>query len=116
MYYMEYSEIGNRIATKRRHLRMTQYEVEQKAGLSRKYLSNIEHGRSIPSIDVLMQIADVLHMTPNELLLGAVSRNISKPEAEQVEEEILVENIRKLPSNKQAMAKNFLDWLEEQKL
>ena len=112
--YMEYEEIGRRIAVKRRQLRMTQSEVEEKAGLGRKYLSNIEHGRSIPSIDVLMQIADVLHMTPNELLLGAVFMGNDAPEAGQ--EEVLVENIRRLPREKQVMARNFLDWLKEQKL
>lgn len=73
MYYMNYAEIGKRIAEKRKKLRMTQAEVEDKAGLSHKYLSNIEHGRSVPSIDVLMQIADVLHSAPNEFLLGAAS-------------------------------------------
>ena len=93
---------------------MTQTEVEERAGLSRKYLSNIEHGRSVPSIDVLMQIADVLHMTPNELLLGAVSLGRETPEIEQ--EDVLMENIRRLPAQKQAVARNFLDWLEEQKM
>ncbi len=112
--YMEYEEIGRRIAGKRKRLRMTQTEVEERAGLSRKYLSNIEHGRSVPSIDVLMQIADVLHMTPNELLLGAVSLGSETPEIEQ--EDVLMENIRRLPAQKQAVARNFLDWLEEQKM
>ena len=76
--YMEYEEIGRRIAGKRKRLRMTQTEVEERAGLSRKYLSNIEHGRSVQSIDVLMQIADVLHMTPNELLLGLKIRKCDR--------------------------------------
>ena len=111
--YMKYEEIGRRMAEKRRQLRLTQAEVEEQAGLGRKYLSNIEHGRSIPSIDVLMQIADVLHMTPNELLLGAASASTKTSE---VEEEVLVENIRRLPPKKQVMASNFLDWLKEQKV
>lgn len=112
--YMEYEEIGRRIAAKRRELRLTQAEVEEKAGLGRKYLSNIEHGRSIPSVDALMQIADVLHMTPNELLLGAASINAEVSGTDH--EEVLVENIRRLPPKKQVMARNFLDWLKEQKL
>lgn len=111
--YMEYEEIGRRIATKRRQLRMKQSEVEEMAGLSRKYLSNIEHGRSIPSIDVLMQIADVLHMTPNELLLGAA---FGKSASEVEQRDVLIENICKLPPKKQEVARNFLDWLEEQKM
>lgn len=113
--YMEYEEIGRRMAEKRKRLRLTQTEVEARIGVSRKYLSNIEHGRSIPSIDVLMQIADVLHMTPNELLLGAASVRKEAVGSEQ-QEDALAENIRRLPEQKQKVARNFLDWLEEQKL
>ena len=107
--YMDYTEIGRRIAFLRRARRMTQVEVEDEAGLSHKYLSNIEHGRSIPSIDVLMQIADVLHTTPNELLLGAGTSN----EAEM--DETVLANFRRLPSGKQKVAKEFLNWLTETK-
>ena len=108
MYYMKYTEIGRRIAEKRKKLRMTQAEVEDRANLSHKYLSNIEHGRSIPSIDVLMQIADVLHSTPNELLLGAALAERSELAA------ALTSDIQRLPEDKQAMAKNFISWLEVQ--
>lgn len=105
--YMDYTEIGKRIAHVRRARRMTQVEVENEAGLSHKYLSNIEHGRSIPSIDVLIQIADVLHTTPNELLLGAG--------AEEEEDDSVLANFRRLPSGKQKVAKEFLNWLNETK-
>lgn len=108
MYYMRYDEIGRRIAEKRRRLRMTQTEVEDRAHLSRKYLSNIEHGRSIPSIDVLMQIADILQITPNELLLGAVS--VEKAE----EDGLLMADIQRLTEDKQEVAKKFIGWLGEQ--
>lgn len=67
--YMNYAEIGRRIAKRRRQMLLTQAEVEARANLSPRYLSNIERGRSIPSIDVLMQITNVLQMTPDEVLL-----------------------------------------------
>ncbi len=38
--YMDYAEIGRRIAQKRRKLLLTQAEVEAKAELSPRYLSN----------------------------------------------------------------------------
>lgn len=110
MYYMEYTEIGKRIAEKRKRLRMTQAEVEDKAKLSHKYLSNIEHGRSIPSIDVLMQIADVLHSTPNEFLLGADAMGSSELAA------ALSSDIQRLSEDKQVIAKSFIGWLEVQQL
>ena len=52
---LNYSEIGARIARRRRQLGMKQFEVEEKADISYKYLSNIERGISIPSLEVLMR-------------------------------------------------------------
>lgn len=111
MYYMNYAEIGKRIAEKRRKLRMTQAEVEDKANISRKYLSNIEHGRSVPSIDVLMQIADVLHSAPNEFLLGAAS--MEKAENPKLDD-LLFADIRRLSEEKQTVVRSFIGWLGEQ--
>ena len=47
---LNYSEIGARIARRRRQLGMKQFEVEEKADISYKYLSNIERGISIPAL------------------------------------------------------------------
>ena len=66
---LNYSEIGARIARRRRQLGMKQFEVEEKADISYKYLSNIERGISIPSLEVLMRLAEVLKTTPDEFLL-----------------------------------------------
>ena len=79
--YMNYAEIGRRIAKRRRQMLLTQAEVEARANLSPRYLSNIERGRSIPSIDVLMQITNVLQMTPDEVLLGAAQVSREEPAA-----------------------------------
>ena len=108
--YMNYTEIGKRIALVRKAKRMTQVEVEDEAGLSHKYLSNIEHGRSIPSIDVLMQIADVLHITPNELLIGS---GTSDNEADS--DETVLADFQRLSSGKREVAKEFLSWLNDTK-
>ena len=47
---INYEEIGKRIARRRKELGLKQSEVEEKADLSQKYLSNIERSISIPSI------------------------------------------------------------------
>lgn len=106
--YMNYAEIGRRIAQKRRRLLLTQAEVEVRADLSPRYLSNIERGRSIPSIDVLMQIADVLHMTPDEVLLGA-DRTSQGGLQEQ-----LAADLKHLNPKQQEQALSFIGWLKEQ--
>lgn len=105
--YMDYAEIGRRIAQKRRKLLLTQAEVEAKAELSPRYLSNIERGRSIPSIDVLMQIADVLHMTPDEVLLGADSMS-----QEELPERIFA-GLKRLNKVQQEQTLSFIGWLKD---
>ena len=73
--YVDYIEVGRRIAERRKELGLKQGVVNEMAGLSDKYLSNIETARSIPSIDVLMRICDVLNITPDYLLVGAIEIN-----------------------------------------
>ena len=71
--YVDYKELGKRIAKRRKELGLKQRQVNEMAELSDKYLSNIETARSIPSIDVLMRICGVLKVTPDYLLLGSVN-------------------------------------------
>ena len=52
---IDYKKIENRIAARRRELGMKQAEVEEKAGIGYKYLSNIERGISVPSLDVILK-------------------------------------------------------------
>ena len=70
---LDYGEIGKRIARRRKELGLKQSEVEEKADLSYKYLSNIERGISIPSTEVIMRLASALETTPNEFLIGTNS-------------------------------------------
>ena len=69
---LDYHEIGQRIARRRRALNLRQAEVEEMADLGYKYLSNIERGISIPSTEVIMRLADALDTTPDAFLVGAV--------------------------------------------
>ena len=71
--YVDYIEVGKRIAARRRELGMKQWQAEQKAGLCDKYLSNIERAATILSVDVLMKLCSALDTTPDALLLGAVA-------------------------------------------
>lgn len=69
---LDYQEIGRRIAQRRRALGLKQAEVEERAELGYKYLSNIERGISIPSTEVIMRLAAALDTTPDAFLVGAV--------------------------------------------
>lgn len=69
---LDYGEIGKRIARRRKELGLKQSEVEEKADLSYKYLSNIERSVSIPSLEVIMRLAAALDTTPDEFLVGTL--------------------------------------------
>ena len=109
--YTDYKELGRRIAKRRKQLGLTQSKVNEMAGLSDKYLSNIERAVSIPSIDVLMKLCAVLKATPDELLLGTErSANIGNVGR------IAAMKVEGLPREKQLLALSLLDWLNEQKI
>jgi len=108
--YVDYKEIGKRIATRRKELGLKQNQVTEMAGLSDKYLSNIETARSIPSIDVLMRICDVLNVTPDYFLIG--SQNFTQ-ESDVLH--ILAGKLQYLDKEKQIFLCDFADLLIERK-
>lgn len=102
--YVDYKELGKRIARRRRELGLKQYQVSERAGLSDKYISCIETAKSIPSIEVLVKISDALETTPDTLLLGTVS-NI---ESENYERQ-LMGKLAKLDAPARRLAVKLLD-------
>lgn len=107
---INYKRIGRQIAARRKELGYRQNYVEEKADLSYKYLSSIETGRSIPSLETLIKLCQVLDVTPDYLLLGAVQR----PEAKS-EDEIFRE-FQLLSPREQELVLHFISWIKEQDL
>lgn len=107
--YVDYKEIGKRIAARRKELGLKQSQVTEMAGLSDKYLSNIETARSIPSIEVLMKICDALNVTPDYFLIGSL--NISE---DSNIPNILEGKLQCLNKENQYFLCDFADWLIEQ--
>lgn len=62
------SEIGARIK-KTRNL-LTQKEFAESLGVARTYVSNIEYGRTKPSLEFLINISKCYHVSLDWLLLG----------------------------------------------
>lgn len=53
---------------------LSQTDLAQRLGIARRsYISHLETGRKIPSPDLVVQIADQLGTTTDELLCGAYS-------------------------------------------
>ena len=106
---LDYKEIGRRIARRRNQLGLKQSEVEELAGISYGYLTNIERAVSIPSTEVVMRLAIALETTPDEFLVGTSRR-------EGGEGKDVAELLRTMDAKQLNLARSFLTWLSEQKL
>ena len=106
---LDYTEIGKRIARRRKELGLKQSEVEEKADLGYKYLSNIERSISIPSVEVIMRLAVALDTTPDEFLIGTLSND-------NQEWKNISEMLRPMNAKQLSLAKSFLTWLSNQSL
>lgn len=101
---LNYTEIGKRIAKRRKEMGFRQVEVCERAGINDKYLSCIERATSIPSLEVIMKLAIVLETTPDEFLIGTAR-------SENEEWKNVAELLRGMPQEKLKMANTFLQWL-----
>lgn len=64
--------MGNRIKIRRKELRIKQAELAEKLNISNNHMSSIENGRQKPSLDIFIQICNLLSITPDYLLLGSM--------------------------------------------
>ena len=60
--------IGNRVRLFRNKISLTQEKLGEKAGVSWKFIGEIERGRANPSLEVLAKLADALGVSLSELL------------------------------------------------
>ena len=69
--------VGKRIAGARKSAHMTQAELAERINISEKYLSRIERGKQLPSIEIVAKICEMLGVSADELLLPNQSQNIN---------------------------------------
>lgn len=67
---IDYKEVGRRIAQRRKDQGLKQYELCERLDVNYKYISNLETGRSAPSLELIMKLCGVLHTTPDYFLVG----------------------------------------------
>ncbi len=101
---INYKTIGKRIAARRRSLGLKQAQVEEMAGIGYKYLSNIERGISIPSIEVIMRLSKALETTPDVFLIGT-DKDDALGNINMV--------IKNLTPKQLIIANSFLNWLAQ---
>ena len=104
---LDYQEIGRRIAKRRKELGLKQVQVCEAAGINDKYLSCIERATSIPSLEVIMKLADALATTPDAFLVGTALH-------EETEWQNVAEILRGMNQKQLAVAKSLLKWVSEE--
>ncbi|MDE7229907.1 MAG: helix-turn-helix domain-containing protein [Oscillospiraceae bacterium] len=110
MHYVDYKEVGKRIADRRRELGLKQWQVNEMAGLCNNYISNVERATTVISIDVLMKICMALETTPDALLLGAVA------DGENDYLQSITNRLRQMSSKQARLTLSLMDWILTQKL
>ena len=68
---VDYKEIGRRIKSYRMQKTLGQSELARIIGISQTHLSNLEHGRTGMTLDILVKLAKILECSLDELALGA---------------------------------------------
>ena len=72
-----------------------------------KYISNLETGRSIPSLEMIMKLCEALDTTPDHLLLGTDSG------ADMVTDRQLLEKISRLSPKEKNLISGIIDLIED---
>lgn len=102
---IDYKEVGRRMSKRRKELGLKQYQVCEIIDVNYKYISNLETGRSAPSLEVIMKICEALQTTPDYLLLGT-----DRPEGDVTDKE-LTEKIAALDSKSRLIVSGLIDLL-----
>lgn len=111
MHYVNFNEVGRRIAARRKELGLKQWQVNEMAGLCNNYISNVERATTVISIDVLMKICTALDTTPDTLLLGAVADEDNNDYLNSI-----TNRVRQMSSKQARLALSLMDWILSQKL
>lgn len=74
MYY-DAEESGRRLRAIRKLLGYTQEAVALKVNISTSHYGKIELGRTTPSIDVMIELAELYHISLDFMILGKVPEN-----------------------------------------
>lgn len=68
MFMIDFVKVGMKIIKYRKQNNLTQDDIASKLYVSRQLVSKWENGTGIPSIDVLLELSKMFHITFEELL------------------------------------------------
>lgn len=101
----DYIKLGQRIGYLRRKKDLSQEELAEKVNLSREFISRVETGKINFSTDVLIEIANALDVSADDILVDYLEHSASTADSElhqllldctREEEYILTQTIKAL--------------------
>ena len=96
-------DMGRRIKSRRKELKITQSELAETLDLSNNHISSIETGNQKPSLDTFIELCNALKVTPDYLLLGSMhSDNIAQN---------IIDSLRLCSPDDLELAKDFINLL-----
>lgn len=102
---VDYNALGSRIAHYRGKLNLSQEELAEQVNLSREYINKIETAARKPTLDTLIDIANVLRVSADDILVDSLQHTVSTADSDlhrllldcnKIEEQILTKNAQEL--------------------
>ena len=92
--------IGDRIKLLRESKKLSQGDIEKRTGLLRCYLSRVENGHTIPSLDTLSKIAGAMELPLSQFFAEPGHNNGSKGLPQLSDDEVrFLSQIRRYAAN-----------------
>lgn len=105
MFILDYYKIGERIRFYRESKMLKQNYVASKIGISNSHMSNIETGKTKPSLEIICAISRVLEVTIDELLINdTITQNYKKQKLYETADEF---DMRIFEDLKESIDKNL---------
>ena len=79
---INYDELGKRISYFRARKGFSQETLGERIGVNNKHISNIEIGKSRPSLDSLVEIANALGISADDLLVDSLEHSVSTADSD----------------------------------
>lgn len=95
---MDYVTLGNNIRKYRTHAGMRQEDLAARCECTSSHIGQIEHARTIPSLEMVVSIANALNVTMDQLLMSSIG-NVEIVYMREMEE-----RIKKLPTATKILA------------
>lgn len=102
---IDYEALGKRISNARKQVGITQEALGEQLSMTRKHISVIEAAISRPSLDTLVDIANALGLSADDLLVDSLTHPASTADSEihrllldcnEIEQEILTRMVKEM--------------------